>query len=231
MKKKLEGWLTFFNGASDLPESIVKPLKSRIESVISASIMKMNDIMDDCDNTIVSVKKADTVAVLNRLDNKLDRMLQLELPESKTLQIMQTRDAIKSATDYINSLPKDTDKLSEIIIETSQKSDICAFAILSCARTLKDKLTYEESVWVNRYIDAAERSYQSMTLRECAAWLEATVSIPDWFGTATKKRYEHVHSLVEKRLHSARVDGLLSMYDALTDEEKIEFRKILDKRK
>ena len=51
--------------------------------------------------------------------------------------------------------------------------------------------------------------------------------IPEWFSTAAKKRYEQVRSLVEKRLHSARVDGLLSMYDALTDDEKLEFRRII----
>jgi hypothetical protein len=32
---------------------------------------------------------------------------------------------------------------------------------------------------------------------------------------------------VETRLHAARVDGLLSMYDSLTDGEKEEFKRLL----
>lgn len=227
IKKKLEGWLGFFSDASDLPESVVKPLKSRIEAVISAKEMKIKDILDNCDNTIASVRKADTIATLNRLDNKLYRMLQTELPESRTTRILITREAIKSATDYISSLPKNIAKLNKIIDEASEEEGICDFAVISSAEALKDKLLREESVWVSRYIDAAERNCQSMTSRECAAWLEATKLIPEWFSTAAKKRYEQVRSLVEKRLHSARVDGLLSMYDALTDDEKLEFRRII----
>ena len=43
-------------------------------------------------------------------------------------------------------------------------------------------------------------------------------------------RYHKVRELVEGQLHHARVDGVLSMYDLLSEAEKSEFRRRLEKR-
>ena len=70
-----------------------------------------------------------------------------------------------------------------------------------------------------------------MTPDECLRWLDRTRAVPSYFSHETQKRYQNVKKLVESQLHAARVDGLLSMFDALTAEEKTKFRMLLAKRK
>ena len=80
------------------------------------------------------------------------------------------------------------------------------------------------------YVFAAEKSYQTMSPQECTSWLEKTKSLPGCLGSRSKQRYRTVKELIERQLHAARVEGLLSMYDALTQQEKDEFKKLLARR-
>ncbi|MBQ3076375.1 MAG: hypothetical protein IJC43_00815, partial [Clostridia bacterium] len=109
-------------------------------------------------------------------------------------------------------------------------SEHCNNAILQCAISTKEKLEKEEGRWVNKYLDVAEQTYQDMTPQECTAWLEKTKSLPAYLTAQAVSRYRNVQELVEGRLHHARVDGVLSMYDRLSDVEKLEFKQRLELR-
>lgn len=69
-----------------------------------------------------------------------------------------------------------------------------------------------------------------MTLQECTAWIEKTKTIPIYFTAKSVSRYQAVRELVEARLHHARVDGVLSMYDRLSEAEKAEFKRKIERR-
>lgn len=98
-----------------------------------------------------------------------------------------------------------------------------------CGRSQR-KLEREEGKWVCKYVDVVEKNYHIMTPQECTAWLEKTKVIPAYFTSKAVARYHEVRELVEGRLHHARVDGVLSMYDLLSEAEKIEFKQRLNQR-
>ena len=66
-----------------------------------------------------------------------------------------------------------------------------------------------------------------MSPHECTTWLERTKTLPECLSSESKQRYSCTKELIEHQLHAARVDGVLSMYDALTPTEKDEFKKAL----
>ena len=69
-----------------------------------------------------------------------------------------------------------------------------------------------------------------MSPNECTTWLERTRILPEYLGNESKQNYNRIKELIEYKLHAARVDGVLSMYDALTPNEKEEFKKLLARR-
>lgn len=65
---------------------------------------------------------------------------------------------------------------------------------------------------------------------ECQNWLDRTSSVPTYLHSSTVERFRKIRDLVEAQLHSSRVEGLLAMYDKLSETEKQIFRKLLSSR-
>ena len=102
--------------------------------------------------------------------------------------------------------------------------------IKQCAVDAKEKLEREEGKWIVKFVEVAEANHHTMTPQECTSWLEKTKVVPAYFSSKAVTRYHKVRELVEGQLHYARVDGVLSMYDLLSDEEKLEFKRRLNQR-
>ena len=228
---KLTGWLSFIDGAKDLPVPVSKPLRDCIVAAIS-SVWKVKDgVMDDYRSAILAVANAGNVAELKQVDSKLARLMQAQLPEECLKNIVLRQEAILAALRYIEELPSEIDALTSVVSKISQQTnEYCHKAIKHCAVDAKEKLEREEGKWIVKFVEVAEANYHTMTPQECTSWLEKTKVVPAYFSSKAVARYHKVRELVEGQLHHARVDGVLSMYDLLSETEKLEFRRRLEKR-
>ena len=225
---KLSSWVTFFNGAKDLPVAVSGPLRTKIDEALAQLEVRIQKITDEYQRTVGSVSGAKTVADLRHVDSKMDQLAQQQLPEEWTRNIFVLRDSISKAIAFIEALPKDLDSLVHTISRISESEHThCIAAIRRCAESTRLELEKAEQSWVDKYITVAEQSYRTMSPHECTIWLERTKTLPEYLGNGSKQKYCRIKKLIEYQLHAARVDGVLSMYDALTPIEKEEFKKKL----
>lgn len=103
----------------------------------------------------------------------------------------------------------------------------CLNAIKHGANTLQTDLIQKQTIWVKRYVEEAERSYKGMSAIECQNWLDKTASHPTYLQASIVERLIKIRELVESQLHSCRIEGLLTMYDKLSESEKQTFKKLL----
>ena len=231
LRSKLSSWVTFFDNAKDLPTAVSGPLKVKIDEALAQIGARIQKITEEYQLTVGAVFDAKTVADLRRIDSKMDQLAQQQLPDEWTRNILVLRDSIGKAIAFIEALPHDLDTLVHTIAHISENEHpYCIVAIRCCAEAAKSELEKAEKSWVDKYITVAERSYQTMTPPECTTWLERTRMLPEYLGNESKQKYSRIKELIEHQLHAARVDGVLSMYDALTPNEKEEFKKLLARR-
>ena len=231
LRSKLSSWVTFFDNAKDLPTAVSGPLRTKIDEAFIQLDDRMQKIREEYQIVVESVYDAKTVADLQRVDSKLEQLVQQLLPEEWTHNIFVLKDSISKAIAFIESLPKDLDTLVHTIANISEKDHpYCIVAIMCCAEAVKSEYEKKEQIWVSKYIIAAEHSCNTMSPNECTIWLERTSTLPEYLGSESKQRYRRIKDLIEQQLHAARVEGVLSMYDALTPGEKEEFKKILKQR-
>ena len=231
LRSKLSGWVTFFNNAKDLPVAVSGPLRVKIDEALAQLGARIEKITEEYQLTVGAVSDAKTVADLRRIDSKMDQLAQRQLPDEWTRNILVLRDSISKAIAFIESLPHDLDTLVHTIAQISENEyPHCVVAIRYCAEAAKSDLEKAEKTWVDKYITVAEQSYQAMTPHECTTWIERTRTLPEYLGNESKQKYSRIKALIEHQLHAARVDGVLSMYDALTPNEKEEFKKLLARR-
>ena len=231
LRSKLSSWGAFFDNAKDLPVAVSGPLSAKIEQELTHLEAQIQKITEEYQLTVTSVLEAKTVADLRRIDSKMNQLAQQQLPEEWMHNILVLRDSISRAIAFIEALPHDLDALVHTITHLSEKGHPhCIVAIRCCAETAKLELEKAEKRWVDKYITVAERAYQTMTPPECTTWLDRTRTLPEYLGNETKQKYSRIKELIELQLHAARVDGVLSMYDALTPNEKESFKKLLSRR-
>lgn len=225
---KLDGWLSFFKNAQDLPRAVADPLCERLQNALRLLDNKKASIIADYSEAIKNIATAGTSVELKRIDQTLDRLSQMQLESEHMQTIVQIRDDIQKALAEIENLPSDIDALSAYISGISYKTNqYCWATIKSCAITKLKGLEDEQEKWVYKFVAVAEDTYKEMSAQQCANWLERTRTVPTFFSNSAIQRYQAVKTLVETRLHASRVEGLIAMYDALTDAEKQAFKNYL----
>ena len=198
----------------------------RISNGITIMEQRKADIMADYASAVAFVGNATSVAMLRQSDSRLNRLSQLQLPEKNMQEILDIQAHIAEAIKCIEALPYDNEALAQVISSATPKTNkYCYLAIKQCAMDFREKLEKEEGKWLLKYIDTAEQTYSTMTLQECTIWLDKTSTPPPYLRYESINRYQKAKCLVEARLHNARVDGVLYMYNRLSDEEKKDFLK------
>lgn len=232
MLLRLESWLAFFQNARDLSEEIAAPLIKQIEHAAEEVRKKKLDIGNEYAETIAAAEAAETVIQLRQISAKLSNLMQMQLDYTCQNMMIQVQTDIENAVRLIEDLPCDLDSLNEYIKAARYKEsgNRCWKAIKQSADDLIEDLEEKQNIWVRRYIDEAEKSYQTMSVSECQRWLEKTASVPSYFRSAIIERLNKVKMLVEGQLHNSRVENLLAAYDELSSGEKETFKALLAER-
>ena len=224
-------YLTYYKSVSAFKEADLEKSQKYVEQAINYLEKRKSTILSDYQSTIDNLSNARSTSDLRQVDDKLSRFYQMQLDESISLHIVVIRDAIQAAIDEISRLPKDIDGLAQFIKQFNKTTnEHCWKTILACATATKEGLESEQAKWMQKYVIVAESNYKTMSQHECSAWLDRTRTLPDYFSDESIKRYSEARELVQRRLHRSRVEAIISMYDALTEGEKAEFKRLMERK-
>ncbi len=227
MKAKLAAWDEFFAAAEELPDDIAAPLVKRIKAVQNELNQKQAEILGVYASTVAEAYSAESVLQLRKILTKLSDLMQMQLDGKAQDKIINVQVDVDDAIQKIETLPQDLDSLLDYISQGCYATHRCAKAIGHAAETLRSDLIRKEAAWVHNHIEATETNYGKMSASECQAWLDKTASPPTYLRASTEERLNEVRLLVEERLHNSRVEGLLAMYDNLSESEKRSFKILL----
>ena len=64
-------------------------------------------------------------------------------------------------------------------------------------------------------------------MQKCSSWIEKLSSIPSYADSETTRRAQNALETITDQLHACKVQGVLSLYNGLTKEEKEEFLRLI----
>ena len=224
---KLKNWRAFVSSASDMPQRMKEGLVSRIESGEGQLLSRIQEIQDTVKGVYSSVESATCLRELLEAEKRLDSLNGLDLPEQDMIKIGGFCEDIKLARDIIASLPNQIDQLQSYSIV-----DGTPFArIINKERqSTVSQLLLKQDAWIQLFLLPVEKGINNIPALTCTRWLNQTQTIPELLDSETVKRYHAARQAVEQRLHNCRVQGVVSMFDNLSDEEKTECLRILQSR-
>lgn len=89
---------------------------------------------------------------------------------------------------------------------------------------------YEEFIrleknWVQRYIK--NNKVENWDANQCTSWIESTMVLPNYLSDETKNEYKEINGKVYQRLNLLAIEGVVSLFKKLTDEQKVICAKII----
>lgn len=228
-KSKMEHWEQFFKNASDLPEAILKALMDDIHKTIDNCDKRISELLVLVEKSADAFEKLSSVSCAQEVLNKLESLLEYELPEEKNTIIRQRIEDIRSAVNYLQTIPEKIDELQELIKEKEKDNHTSIQRmILSEIVEKREQLLTMQKRWVDLFIVSIEENVETLNAPLCIKWINDTKDLPGYLDSTTLARYQKAYKKVEKQLQNCRINGVVSMYLELTPVEKEEFVRIIN---
>lgn len=220
---KVGNWSTYIENSKDLPESIRKQAKLGLLDCDLRLKARKNELLTRIESAVSKERDAKTKKDLIECLDLIMTLKALQFDESTEQSLQACKRRAEERLGKLETIPESLDDLYKM-----QKNASSNDAVI-CAEIHRRILDTEESQneWVNYYIKPYESSLNGVSASDCVEWINRTENIPECFSSAVKARYLDVKDQVVKHLHKSRVDGVVSMYMGLTDEEKTQCVEII----
>lgn len=222
IKVKFDGWKRFFLEAS-LPNAITTTLSSRIDEIIRATEERKKEIIEVVKEIDEEFAEAISLEDLHQIRKSIVSVRVGDLPEEMDAHLLEIMQMIDEVEVRVQKLPQSIDGLTSFI---EDKTNINRTVVLHEAKLLKDRLMENQKEWVNNNIIPLKESTM-LDAQKCILWLERLREIPAYVDAKTIRQSQDATDLVTKWLHNCRVQGVLSLYNSLTIEEKEEFIRLI----
>ncbi len=222
IQNKLMAWRRFLQDAN-LPSSITISLNHRINDTMKSIEEKKKEIVDGVIAIDKEFDNINSLEALMRLKSIIESMLANNLPEKMDLHLMEKMKGIEQTEACVQKLPQTIDELATFIDTESNEARI---VVLNEANKLYEHLLSNQQDWVEKNIIPVEEG-TIIDVQKCSLWLERLTSIPIYADTKTVERAHRAADIVTRQLHECKVQGVLSLYNSLTQEEKKEFLRLI----
>ena len=168
----------------------------------------------------------DSAALLERikkaLNAKPEEKIRIKLSESA--QLLEEYHSVK--TKMLNA---DLRTISEFEIEydAKWKNTVCARYVLECIESSKDKIQRMRTKWIEKNVTDVLSNIDSLSITQCIQWQKIVSEVPEYLTESDLSLISSLSVKIAEIIKSQRINGVVEMFNTLTDEEKSECLHIL----
>lgn len=223
---KYRGWQNFIEDVN-LPESIAKPLLVKLDEAIeriNQRVLFLETQIFTCED---KVNKATTIQQLVEVKNQITELLEDNLSDDDENRLRSIVYSIEDIERKKGLVPKTIDDI-ETFLGNLDEYDVFSRVFKGYVISVYEQKKNSEQEWMNRNVVFVECNPE-MDASMCASYMEKLRNIPDYISTGSLERVRRAEQMVTKRLHTCKVEGVVSLYMSLTEEEKEEFKQIISR--
>lgn len=224
MNDKFSSWLKFLSEAK-LPSSITKPLSNRIDKIMDALQVRKKEIVGEVDTINKNFETAASRVDLVSVKSQIEVVLNNNLPDEMEISLRERLQKTENVIQEIQQLPENIEELGKLIAINKKETHV---SVYNEARSMQNNLLDKQQKWVDKVITPVEEG-KIVDAQQCSIWIEKLRAIPKYVNKSTSDRALVAEKVVTKQLHSCKVQGVLSLYNTLTQEEKDEFMRLIQK--
>ncbi len=224
----LNGWADTFSKADDLNPSVQKEYLSRLNGISKKIHLQQKALDDYITDVLKQIKRPDidSAALLERikkaLNAKPEEKIRIKLSESA--QLLEEYHSVK--TKMLNA---DLRTISELEIEydAKWKNTVCAGYVSECIESSKNKIQRMRTKWIEKNVTDVLSNIDSLSVTQCIQWQKIVSEVPEYLTESDLNLISSLSVKIAEIIKSQRINGVVEMFNTLTDEEKSECLHIL----
>lgn len=227
-KDKMERWHKFFEGAKDLPDTVKSAILRDIKKTIKECEQRLIELKALLSTAVTAYHQLNTLSSAKQALQLLQSMLKYELPAEKIGDIKLHIAEIQDAFAYLQNVPKSIDELRVLqnSLEIDSQNPIETLINNEVEAQLNELLSQQDK-WKRQFLIPVENGINNLSAQNCVKWIKDTQTPPSYLDSTTLNQYRQLFLQIEKQLHKCRIDGVVSMYHELTEDEQRDFLKII----
>jgi len=228
-RETLQGWLRFMEASTDMDQKTWNQYVQCLENAIKKVDDRENAILTQAEVLIDCIRKKHCAQPLREFYAKIDSAERMGLPEQYQNLFAAAKNEISSYLQYERSIHEDCASLNDLCREYEMvwSKTVCANACERLIERIKQQLKQKRTEWVKNNITAIQGTIDTFTIQDCINWKTKHQSYPDFLEDADVLALRTLETQVDERLHSMNIQGVVSMFQKLSDSEKKECLRIL----
>lgn len=225
----VNGWIDTFENADDMNASKrneivlkLKDIRAKVNVRISELKAYLSSVITEINNPSISI---------SQLQERINKAILLQPDDEKSIIIL--KNAFNNIEDYLkyksNFVSFDSISLSEIEREYEDKwiSTVCNKYMKEWMNTIKTQIDSNRRNWMSKNVSEIRDSIDRMTIPQCIQWQTSVLEIPDYLSESDLNEVNELSRMVTQKVKAQRINGVIEMFKALSDEEKKECLNLL----
>ena len=208
-----------------MPESIKEPLIEKTFDICSRLSERKTELLSEVSSVEAAIDSVYSIEELLSIYDNIEELLDYRFEEEVEKRLESIAKKIEEVQSRIEEAPGTLDEIEELITSCDDGDSYDRVYYDSLIKH-KEKLLNDEQQWINKTLRPAEE-VDSLDAQRCTLYIDRLRCMPLFVSQKTAKRVQQAIAKVEGKLHECKVQGVLSLFNALSDEEKNEFLRII----
>lgn len=220
---QLSGWLDTFNAANDMVGSV----RDEFVRNLHEAQCKVNEQKERLNKQIQHI--------LKEIKQPTESYTLLSEHIAKAIRLNPDENTVITLTDALN-LIEEFDKVRKSIIQSDNsciedlekeynskwKGTVCDRYMTEYIASLKGIQAQKRNEWLIKNVQSVRDSIETMTASQCVQWQGTMSELPEFLTDKDLEDITLLSSMITDKIKAQKINGIIELYAALSDEEKSE---------
>ena len=220
---QLSGWVDTFTAADDMVNSVRDDFIARLREAQD----KVNNQTTQLSKQIQQVlKEIETpTESYSLLSEHITKAIRTNPDEKTLITLTNAQNLIKEFARVRSSIVQIDNSIIENLEEeynNKWKDTVCDRYMVEYITSLKENQVQKRNEWLRKNILNVKESIASMTISQCVQWQGIISELPEFLTDKDLEDITLLSSMITDKIKAQKINGIIELYAALSDEEKSE---------
>lgn len=220
---QLSGWVDTFTAADDMVNSVRDDFIARLREAQD----KVNNQTTQLSKQIQQVlKEIETpTESYSLLSEHITKAIRTNPDEKTLITLTNAQNLIKEFARVRSSIVQIDNSIIENLEEeynNKWKDTVCDWYMVEYITSLKENQVQKRNEWLRKNILNVKESIASMTISQCVQWQGIISELPEFLTDKDLEDITLLSSMITDKIKAQKINGIIELYAALSDEEKSE---------
>ncbi len=220
--RKMQTWQEYFRQIDDLDKKVIDNYMEKLESTI-VSISKRIDLLNEMINELIEMISSGSIDI-DAISSEINRIKAFKPNEEIISKLDSTLFLIDEFKRLIQKSEVTKKYVSELTDDYNKRwiHTVCGAAMLEHIKSLNKAIAEKRQIWFDENLANMAYKVETMSAAECVQWQNRCAEYPDFLGDKDIAMLHSAQNIVNDRLKSLKIHGVVEMFNELSEEEKRE---------